>query len=127
MSERSFLCLRLAHYSILIIFFILITTLSLVGCTNSQSTQLIGNVSSTSTPSRMPPEQLCELRCQTTSQVLTNGPCLGVVAPDWVCDVVHEPREPIDDLVANQCSDYNAGRAHHFVEVGTNCSLIRKQ
>jgi len=60
---------------------------------------------------------------------LSNGPCLSNPIPDqsdWVCDVAHSPRQPTDDLPENQCSAYRDGQAHHFVEVDTECNLIRK-
>jgi len=61
---------------------------------------------------------------------LTNGPCLSDNNPewkvkDWVCDIAHWPRQPVDDLVENQCKDFREGKAHHFVEVDENCNFIR--
>lgn len=62
-------------------------------------------------------------------QDLSNGPCLGNPIPeypDWVCDVAHSPRQTsVDDLTKNQCSAYREGRVAHFVEVDTNCNLLR--
>jgi hypothetical protein len=58
---------------------------------------------------------------------LANGPCLGTVAPDWVADVAHNPRQPVDDEPANQCEAYRSGAAHHFVELDLNGNLIRAQ
>ena len=60
----------------------------------------------------------------------TNGPCLSDDNPnwnitDWVCDVAHSPRELIDNLPENQCSEFREGKAHHFVEVDPSCNLIR--
>jgi hypothetical protein len=54
----------------------------------------------------------------------TNGPCLGVIATDWVCDVAHYPRQSIDNLPENQCLAFREGNAHHFVEVNENCKVI---
>lgn len=48
---------------------------------------------------------------------LTNGPCLGKIADDWVLDIAHLPREEVDNLPQNQCADYLNGSAHHFVEM----------
>lgn len=45
--------------------------------------------------------------------------------PDWVCDVAHSPRKAEDNLPENQCSAFREGKAHHFVEVDENCTLIR--
>ena len=59
---------------------------------------------------------------------LSNGPCLlESIAGlnDWVCDVAHSPRQPVDNLPENQCSSFREGRAKHFVEVDTACNLIR--
>jgi hypothetical protein len=54
------------------------------------------------------------------------GPCLSNdLMPDWVTDVVHSPREPVDDLPQNQCQAYFEGRAKHFVELDTSGNLIR--
>lgn len=56
---------------------------------------------------------------------LENGPCLSnAIVPDWVCDVAHQPRLPVDELRENQCPDFG-GRAHHFVEVSPGCRLLR--
>ncbi|MEZ0345475.1 MAG: hypothetical protein ABWK01_02885 [Infirmifilum sp.] len=59
---------------------------------------------------------------------LSKGPCLLnpiKEMPDWVCDVAHSPREPIDNLPENQCSSFREGKATHFVEVSPTCELIR--
>jgi len=61
---------------------------------------------------------------------LSNGPCLSDNNPDWniedwVCDVAHSPRQDIDNLPENQCQTFRSGKAHHFVEVDTNCNLIK--
>ena len=56
------------------------------------------------------------------------GPCLFdpiPELPDWVCDIAHDPRQDVDNLPENQCSAYRDERAKHFVEVDTNCNLIR--
>jgi hypothetical protein len=64
---------------------------------------------------------------------LANGPCLsddkpgGVIAPSFVCDVAHAPRQKIDDEPANQCATYRSGKASHFVEVDPTCTLIRSE
>ena len=56
---------------------------------------------------------------------MTNGPCLGTVAPDWVADVAHDPRQAVDDDPANQCAAYRSGEAHHFVELDPEGDFIR--
>lgn len=55
---------------------------------------------------------------------MTNGPCLGKVADDWVLDIAHNPRQPIDDLPQNQCADYTNGKAHHYIELDPDGKLI---
>lgn len=57
---------------------------------------------------------------------MSKGPCLSNdLVPDWVVDIVHAPREVIDDFPENQCQAYLEGRAHHFVELDTNGNLVR--
>jgi len=57
---------------------------------------------------------------------LNNGPCLSnETLPDWICDVAHSPRQPVDNKPENQCSSFRNGETHHFVEVDTSCNLIK--
>jgi hypothetical protein len=56
---------------------------------------------------------------------MSRGPCLGEIMPDWVADVVHNPRQPIDEDPDNQCSAYRNGKAHHFVELDTDGNVVR--
>ncbi|MBN2042652.1 MAG: hypothetical protein JW754_02500 [Candidatus Aenigmarchaeota archaeon] len=61
---------------------------------------------------------------------LTNGPCISDGSddwevPDWVCDVAHDPRLAVDNLMENQCEDFRNGRANHFVEVNPECNFIK--
>ena len=58
---------------------------------------------------------------------LTSGPCLGLVAPDWVLDIVHHPRQSQDEKSQNQCPELASGQAHHFIELDENGQLIRMQ
>lgn len=59
---------------------------------------------------------------------LSSGPCLSnTVIPDWVADIVHDPRTSVDDDPANQCSAYIDGTAHHFVELDPQGNVIRAQ
>ena len=79
----------------------------------------------------------CEDLCRAASesgQYLESGPCLSDTKPDWepnwnlnnwVCDIAHYPRQPIDNLQENQCQAFKEGRAQHFVELYPNCTLIR--
>ncbi|MEM5882986.1 MAG: hypothetical protein QXQ77_01965 [Candidatus Aenigmatarchaeota archaeon] len=56
---------------------------------------------------------------------LNEGPCLSnKIIENWVCDVAHNPREPIDDVEENQCPEYGK-TAFHFIEVDPNCNFIR--
>lgn len=56
----------------------------------------------------------------------SNGPCLSdALLPNWVVDIAHNPRLPIDDLPQNQCSAYREGKAQHFVELDPEGNLIR--
>jgi hypothetical protein len=73
--------------------------------------------------------QKCVLHCSAAEKKgvdMSPGPCLGLIENDWVCDVAHNPRQPIDDLPENQCADFREGRAHHFVEVTPECAFIRE-
>jgi hypothetical protein len=60
--------------------------------------------------------------------LMENGPCLLdpiPVEPDWVCDIAHSPRQPIDNSPNNQCQSYLQGQATHFIELTPECVLIR--
>ena len=61
-----------------------------------------------------------------TGEDLSNGSCLSnALMPGWVADIVHSPRQPVDDLAENQCSAYLEGRAKHFVELDLEGNVIR--
>jgi hypothetical protein len=65
-----------------------------------------------------------------TGQPTGPGPCISESLPglpDWVADIAHSPRLPLDDQPQNQCQRYRSGQAHHFVELDTNGTLIRAQ
>jgi len=68
--------------------------------------------------------QTCrELRAYGTD--LSSGPCLSnAVAPGWVCDVAHWPRQTVDDVEENTCPAFGQ-TAQHFVEVDPDCNLIQ--
>ncbi len=56
------------------------------------------------------------------------GPCIANPLPapsNWVADVAHDPRRPVDDDPANQCSAYREGQADHFVELDPDGNVIR--
>ena len=79
------------------------------------------------------PTAECVKSCQAfvnEGRDLSSGPCLSDnnmnwQVDDWVCDVVHDPRTAEDDLEANQCIAYRVGDAHYFVEVDSECNVIR--
>jgi hypothetical protein len=61
---------------------------------------------------------------------LGDGPCIAEQLPglaDWVADIAHDPRQPVDDQPANQCQRFREGEAHHFVELDPSGRLIRAQ
>jgi len=73
----------------------------------------------------------CEQMCRHVSSAgvdLESGPCLASPMTNyhnWVCDVVHDPRTNVDNQPENQCNAYLNNQAKHFVEVDTNCNLVR--
>jgi hypothetical protein len=61
---------------------------------------------------------------------LARGPCIAERLPglsDWVADIAHDPRRPVDDVPRNQCARFRAGDAHHFVELTPAGQLIRAE
>jgi hypothetical protein len=61
---------------------------------------------------------------------LRRGPCIAEELPglpDWVADIAHNPRRPVDDQPGNQCQRYRDGEAHHFVELTPGGEVIRAQ
>ena len=59
---------------------------------------------------------------------MTNGPCIAdPVIPNWVVDIAHNPRQPVDDDPANQCPSYVSGESEHFVELDPDGNLIRAE
>ena len=68
---------------------------------------------------------LCIKLCEEYGNDLSDGPCLdGDIVNNWACDVAHNPRVDIDDLLENQCEKFTNGISEHFVEVNENCELI---
>lgn len=57
----------------------------------------------------------------------SKGPCLGALPLDdnWVIDIAHNPRQPVDDEPANQCAAYSEGKAKHFIELDESGNLIQ--
>lgn len=57
---------------------------------------------------------------------MTKGPCLtNELMPDWVLDIAHSPRQTVDNQPENQCSAFGEGKAHHFIELSEDGSLIK--
>jgi hypothetical protein len=59
---------------------------------------------------------------------LFTGPCIAERLPglpEWVADVAHDPRQPVDDQATNQCARYRDAEASHFVELDPAGKLIR--
>lgn len=74
--------------------------------------------------------QVAFRQLQASGTDLSAGPCIAESLPglpDWVADIAHDPRQPIDDVPANQCQRYRSGQAHHFVELTPQGELIRAQ
>lgn len=56
----------------------------------------------------------------------SSGPCLSnALMPGWIADIVHHPREDVDNLDQNMCPAYKEGRAKHFVELDIEGNLIQ--
>jgi hypothetical protein len=69
-------------------------------------------------------------QAQASGVDMSAGPCISESLPslpDWVADVAHDPRQPVDDEPVNQCQRYRSREAHHFVELDVNGQLIRAQ
>jgi hypothetical protein len=61
---------------------------------------------------------------------LDRGPCIAEQLPglpDWAADVAHQPRQPVDNDPANQCTSYRSGQTHHFVELAPDGQIIKAQ
>lgn len=63
---------------------------------------------------------------KSTGTDFSKGFCLANdLMPGWVADIVHSPRQIMDDLPENQCPSYLEGKVKHFVELDTEGNLIR--
>lgn len=70
-------------------------------------------------------KQKCIQLCEEQNRNLSAGPCLSNnITDNWVCDVAHSPRKPVDNQPENQCPAFGA-TAEHFVEVDPNCNFIK--
>jgi hypothetical protein len=69
-------------------------------------------------------------KAERSGRDLSAGPCVSESLPglsDWVADIAHNPRQPVDDQPVNQCQSYRDGQTHHFVELTPTGQLIRAQ
>lgn len=66
-------------------------------------------------------------RAKQEGKDLSNGPCLGTIPgfSDWVVDIAHSPRLPVDDDPTNQCEAFRNGQAKHFIELDPNGNVIK--
>jgi hypothetical protein len=104
---------------------LLVTALALAACGSSGS-----QVSQSDRDRAVDGAQTAYSDYVATGQDLTRGPCISEGLPglaDWVVDIAHDPRQPVDDEDANQCSRYREGEAHHFVELDERGTLIRAE
>jgi len=74
--------------------------------------------------------QTCIEICEGSELDLNLSPCLSndlLGDRQWVCDVAHSPRLPMDNLPENQCEAWLNHTASHFVELDPECKLIKKK
>lgn len=58
----------------------------------------------------------------------STGPCLSEdLMEGWVADIVHSPRQPVDDVPENQCQSYRSGKAFRLVELDPDGNVVRAQ
>jgi len=70
----------------------------------------------------------CQQLCQESKSKLnlSTSPCLSnQIINNWVCDVANQPRIDVDNLPENQCESFRNKTAKHFVELNTNCNLVK--
>lgn len=53
-----------------------------------------------------------------------NSQCLGS-CDDYSIDIVNVPRTSEDNLIENQCSDFNNRITHKFIELDKNGNIVR--
>lgn len=105
---------------------------TLSGCSKPSvtSTTPTSNLGKAAQIAQIPPEALKNAlnlfsQAKQDGKDLSNGPCLGKVADDWVLDIAHNPRQTLDDKPENQCEDIRAGNAHHFIELDPQGQIIQ--
>jgi len=117
--------MRTKHFLLAGLF--LVTLIFMSGCSTQAPS---GQQNQTHVPGYV---QMCLDSCNNTRNAgdfaaLELGVCLLdriPIEPDWVCDVAHSPRQPVDDNPNNQCQSYLRGETKHFVEVSPECKLIK--
>jgi hypothetical protein len=101
------------------------TVLAAAGCGGGG-----GQVSQSDREKAVDEAQIAFQQAQGSGRDLSSGPCISetlVGLRDWVADIAHDPRQPVDDESANQCERYRSGEAHHFVELNIDGQLIRAE
>jgi hypothetical protein len=53
-----------------------------------------------------------------------NSQCLGACG-DYAVDIINVPRTEEDNLIENQCADYNNGIISHFIELNKKGEIVR--
>ena len=101
------------------------TTLALAACGSGGK-----QVSQSDRDKAVDEAQTAFSQLRATGRDLSTGPCIAESLPglpDWVADIAHDPRQPVDDESANQCQRFRSGQAHHFVELNLDGQLIRAE
>jgi len=110
--------------------FLLCLAVLLSGCVQQEQKEDV------SMPEAKTQKELATERCEALCKEalakgldLSNGPCLSTGNPswavaDWVCDIAHNPRAPVDNLKENQCPEWGVS-AKSFVEFTPECEFIR--
>jgi hypothetical protein len=102
-----------------------ITSLTLTACSKTQTATVTPSPSPSAKDDALKNALNLYAAKKSAGADLSTGPCLGQVAPDWVADIAHNPRQKVDDIAENQCRDFLDGNAHHFVELDPDGKLIR--
>jgi len=58
------------------------------------------------------------------TKINLSSQCLGA-CENYAVDIVHVPRTKEDNLIENQCSDYNEGRLDKFIEIDKDGNVVR--
>ena len=58
--------------------------------------------------------------------VLETSPCLSdVLVPGWSLDIVHAPREEVDDQFNKQCASFLSGETQYLIEYDTLGNFVQ--